>query len=121
MAKIMVVDDEKHITELLFELLSSNGYEVEIANSGEEALEKLKSFMPDLMVLDLMMPGMSGRSLAEKIVQNPDYKSIRIVFLTVAHFLEQGLRQLKEWGVKDYLTKPFDNEDLLKRIAKALE
>lgn len=118
--KIMVVDDEPHLVELLGAILETEGYEVIRCHDGREALEKLEAVKPDLAILDMMMPGMSGREVCEQIRKNPKTKDIKVIFLTVARFSETGKDVLKELKVFDYITKPFENEDLIKRIKKAL-
>ncbi len=118
--KIMVVDDEESILTLVKALLESEGFEVITVSSGEECLERLKTVKPDLILLDMMMPGMSGRETCERIRANPETKDIKVAFLTVARFSETGKETLKKMKVLDYITKPFENEDLVKRIKKAL-
>ena len=116
--KIMAVDDEEHIVELVKVLLEQEGYEVITALNGKECLEKLKTVKPDLILLDMMMPGMSGREVCEKIRGDPKTKNLKIAFLTVARFSETGKDVLKKMNVADYITKPFDNDDLIQRVKK---
>ena len=116
--KILVVDDEENIRELVSAVLARAGFEVETASDGAECIEKLKTLKPNLVLLDMMMPGMSGRETCEKIRANPKTKSLKVAFLTVAKFSESGKETLKKMNVADYITKPFDNADLIKRIKK---
>ncbi|MEM7815922.1 MAG: response regulator [Candidatus Aenigmatarchaeota archaeon] len=118
--KIMIVDDEESLVELVRAIFGQEGFEVIYAYSGAECLEKLKTEKPDLILMDMMMPGMSGRETTEKIRKNPKTKDLKIVFLTVARFSEVGKDSLKGLNVLDYITKPFDNKDLVKRVKKAL-
>jgi CheY-like chemotaxis protein len=118
--KIMVVDDEEHILELVKAILETEGYEVITAASGPEALEQLKKAKPDLILLDMMMPGMSGRETCEKIRANPKTKNLKVAFVTVARFSEVGKEVLSKMHVLDYITKPFDNKDLVNRVKKLL-
>lgn len=118
--KIMVVDDEISLQELARAILEREGFEVIIAADGKDCLEKLKTAKPDLIILDMMMPGMSGRETCEKIRADPKTKSLKVIFLTVAKFSETGKDVLKKMNVFDYITKPFDNNDLVKRVKKAL-
>ena len=118
--KIMVVDDEPHLVELLGAILETEGYEVIRCHDGREAIEKLETVIPNLVVLDMMMPGMSGREVCEQIRKNPKTKNLKVIFLTVARFSETGKDVLKKLNVADYLTKPFENSDLINRIKKAL-
>jgi CheY-like chemotaxis protein len=118
--KVMIVDDERNLRELISAILEPEGYEVIQAEDGEDALEKLKTIRPDLILLDMMMPGMSGREVCEKIRANEKTKDLKVVFLTVARFSELGKEELKRLKVLDYITKPFDNNDLIKRIKKII-
>ncbi len=119
--KIMIVDDEESLVELVKALMEQENYEVIPAMSGKECLEKLKTVKPDLILLDMMMPGMSGREVCESIRKDPETKDLKIAFLTVAKFSEAGKDVLEKMDVLDYITKPFDNQDLVKRVKKALE
>jgi CheY-like chemotaxis protein len=116
--KIMIVDDEESLIELIRAVMEQEGYEVTTAINGEEALNKLKSVKPDLIILDMMMPGMSGREVCDKIRSNPETKDLKIIFLTVAKFSEAGKDVLKKMKVLDYINKPFNNDDLTKRVKK---
>lgn len=118
--KIMVVDDEKSLQELVRAILEKEGFDVITASDGNECLGKLETVKPDLILLDMMMPGMSGREVCEKIRANPKTKGLKVIFLTVARFSEAGKNTLKKMQVMDYITKPFENEDLVKRVRKAL-
>ena len=90
------------------------------AADGKECLAKLKKIKPDLVLLDMMMPGMSGREVCEKIRADPKTKNLKVVFVTVARFSEMGKNTLSKLKVVDYVSKPFDNTDLIKRVKKAL-
>ncbi len=118
--KIMVVDDEESLIELVSAVMEEENYEVITAMSGEECLEKLKAEKPDLIILDMMMPGMSGREVCEKIKANPKTKDLKVAFLTVAKFSETGKNTLTEMKVLDYITNPFYNDDLKKRVKKMI-
>ncbi len=117
---IMVVDDEESLLELLRGVLESEGFDVVTVASGQECLTKLRTVRPDLILMDMMMPGMSGRETTEKIREDLKLKTLRIAFLTVARFSESGMKSLKDLDVKDYITKPFENQDLVKRVKKIL-
>ncbi len=118
--KIMVVDDEESLLELARAILEKEGFEVITASDGSECLQKLKAVKPDLILLDMMMPGMSGRETCEKIRADPKTKGLKVAFLTVARFSEAGKDTLKKMNVSDYITKPFENDDLVRRIKKML-
>jgi CheY-like chemotaxis protein len=118
--KIMIVDDEDNILELVKAVLENEGFEVITASEGNECLEKLKTIKPDLILLDMMMPGMSGREVCERIRANPDTKDLKVAFLTVAKFSEAGRDVLEKMNVSDYITKPFENSDLIAMVKKIL-
>ena len=119
--KIMIVDDEPSLRELLRAILENENYSVITAENGQECLDKLKEEKPDLILMDMMMPGMSGRETTEKIRSDTKTKGIKVAFLTVAQFSEVGKSKLGELKVSDYITKPFDNADLIKRIKKIVK
>lgn len=117
---IMIVDDKIDTVNMVKALLSSQGYNVISADNGKDALNTLKEVenKPDLILLDMFMPEMSGREVCEKIRQTDEIKDVKIVFFTVASFSDKGKQILKELDVADYITKPFENQDLLRRIKK---
>lgn len=117
---IMVVDDEGHILDLVSSILEVEGFNVVRVSDGYQCLQELQKNKPDLILLDMMMPGMSGREVCEKIRLDPKLKGLKIAFLTVANFSEIGRNVLKTLGIVDYITKPFNNKDLVKRVKKAL-
>lgn len=118
--KIMIVDDKKDTVEMVEALLTAKGYNVESANNGKDALEQLKNFdeKPDLILLDMFMPEMSGREVCEKIRSDDALKDLKIAFFTVASFSDKGKETLESLNVSDYITKPFESQDLLRRIQK---
>jgi len=116
--KIMVVDDEETLVELVKAVLEQEGLEVISADSGKECLKKLDKAKPDLILMDMMMPAMSGRETVEKIRKNSKTKDLKIAFLTVVRFSDIGKDALKNLNVLDYITKPFDNDDLVERVKK---
>lgn len=113
--KILVVDDEKSINDLIRLDLEFEGYIVDSAYDGAEALEKVDSFHPDLIVLDVMLPKVSGFDVCKRINME---KNIPIILLTAKTDVIDRVLGL-ELGADDYLTKPFDNRELLARV-KAL-
>lgn len=118
--KIMVVDDEENLLILVSKLLEPQGFAVITAESGHECLELLKKEKPDLLLLDMMMPGMSGMDVAKAIRANPKTKNLKIVFLTVVRPGEVRSDRLKRIKALDYIEKPFDNRDLIRRVKKLL-
>ncbi|ASA25236.1 response regulator transcription factor [Paenibacillus donghaensis] len=113
--KILVVDDEPGIVHAIAYALRREGYEVETARDGEEALERVRSFRPDALVLDVMMPKLSGYDVCRKLENRDD---IGIILLTVKNDIVDKIVGL-ELGADDYMTKPFEIRELLARV-KAL-
>lgn len=116
--KIMIVDDEENICVLVKELLGREGFKVETAMSGAEALAKLRKFPVDLVLVDFFMPEMNGRELCEEIRKDAKLKSLKLAFLTVAQFGKGGQEEIKKLKMLDYIQKPFDNQDLVNRVKK---
>lgn len=121
--KILAVDDEKHIVRLVQVNLERQGYEVVTASDGKEALEKVASEKPDLLVLDVMMPYMDGFEVLQNLRRNPETREIPVIMLTAK---AQDADVFKGWqsGVDCYLTKPFNPMELItfvKRIFKSLD
>jgi two-component system KDP operon response regulator KdpE len=110
--KVLVVDDEPQIRRVMRVILTGERYEVIEARSGESALERFREFLPDLVLLDLNMPGMSGLETCREIRDTSD---VPIIILTVRHE-EQRMVELLDAGADDYVTKPFSREELLARI-----
>lgn len=107
--KIAVIDDDMHINNMLCELLSREGYEVIRAFSGGEALAALENTTPDLVLLDLMMPGLSGEQVLPKI------SGIPVIVMSARADVGSKVELLLS-GAADYVTKPFDTKELLARI-----
>lgn len=118
---LMIVDDESSMRELVSAIMELAGYEVVTASTGEECMARLKTVRPDLIIMDMMMPGMTGKETVEKIRGDPRLRDIRVLFLTVTTFSDMRKVEIKKLVVIDYILKPFDNEDLLQRVAKALK
>lgn len=117
---ILVVDDEEHLLELAKALFEGEGHRVITAPNGYECLKILETTKPDLVLNDMLMPGMSGKELTEYIRKNPDTKDLKVAFLTVVHLAETGKSALKKLDIADYITKPFDNEELVRRVNRIL-
>jgi len=119
--KIMLVDDEDDIRNVVKLVLDDEGYEVISTSGGEQALEKLKTVKPDLILIDFFMPNMSGLDLCKKIRADPKIQKLKCAFLTVSNFGDEGAKQLKKLNVLDYIQKPVKNEELVRRIKKILD
>lgn len=113
MKHILIVDDDVHINQMLEEVLTSAGYKVTHAYSGTEALLLIPSIKPDLILLDLMLPGLSGEEIIDKIAHIP-------VIVISAKIDTKNKIALLLNGAVDYVTKPFDVDELLARIVAQL-
>ena len=113
--KILIVDDINENLALLCELLQDEGYKTFSANSGELALASLKKNIPDLILLDIRMPGMSGFDVCKQIKQNKKLTKIPIIFLSSVTEINEKLEGFR-LGAVDYITKPFHKEELLVRV-----
>lgn len=118
--KIMIVDDEPDVVDLVKLVLKSEGYDVVTAGSGKEALEKIGKEMPDLVLLDIMMPGMDGWEVHQKIKSNPKTQGIPVAMLTAKSQSIDKMIGLHVVQVDDYITKPFGRSELLERVKKIL-
>ncbi|RPH93613.1 DNA-binding response regulator [candidate division KSB1 bacterium] len=118
-ALILIVDDEEDIREMLRYNLVREGYQVILAETGEQALESVKTTMPDLVLLDLMLPGMDGLEVCRQIKQQPEASHIRIVMIT-AKAEDVDVVVGLESGADDYIIKPFSPRILIARIKNIL-
>ena len=117
---VLVVDDVERNLQIVGELLTQQRYEVMLATSGESALERVKARKPDLILLDVMMPGIDGIEVCRRLQADPTTADIPIIFVTAAHDSELAVKGLNEGGV-DYVTKPFHAPELLARVATHVE
>jgi len=117
--RILAVDDEQDIIELLSYNLSREGFEVTTASDGEEALKKIGEKSFDLIILDLMMPGVQGMELCRILRNDPKTKNIPIIMLTARTEEVDRILGL-EMGADDYITKPFSPRELIARIKAVL-
>ena len=116
MTRIMVVDDEPDIVYLVSKMLEREGYDVFSADSGEEAVEKLKTERPDLILMDVMMPGMNGWETSKKIKANPELSKIPIAMLTVKSSQNDMEKSFDYGGVNAHIPKPIINKKMLNTI-----
>src|SRR5262245_33491389 len=119
MTNILVVEDDKAIQELLSYWLGHSGYKVSQSLSAESALESIKRELPDVLVLDWMLPGMSGLALAKQLRADRRTRALPIIMLTARGDEPDKLAGL-EHGADDYITKPFSPKELLARIKAVL-
>ena len=115
----MVVDDEPLIVKVVKDIFKEEGYKVITALSGQECLEKLKNSSVDLILLDIMMPGMDGWDTCAKIKSVKKTEKIPIVFLTAK--TDPVSKSMGRLASADYITKPFDMKDLKKRIDSVIK
>ncbi|MEJ2406072.1 MAG: response regulator [Candidatus Thiodiazotropha sp.] len=113
--KILVVDDNASNLRLLLELLTEKGYTVYAAISGELVLDFVKSRLPDLILLDIKMPGLDGYEVCRRLKANESTRSIPIIFLSALEDQRDKVKGFQAGGV-DYITKPFQSEELLARV-----
>lgn len=116
---ILIVDDEEDILELIKYNLKNEGYEILTAVTGERAIEVAKDYLPDLMVLDLMLPGVDGLEVTRYLKNNQETMDIPIVMLT-AKGEESDIVAGLELGANDYMSKPFSPKELTARIRAIL-
>ncbi len=115
--RILVVDDELPITELLQMALTFEGYDVSVASSGREALEVMRTTKPDLLILDVMMPGMDGFTLVRRLRE--ERNDVPVLLLTAKDAVEDRVQGL-QLGSDDYVTKPFSLAELVARVEAIL-
>jgi two-component system alkaline phosphatase synthesis response regulator PhoP len=113
--KILIADDEADILEIIQFNLHAEGYEVATAKNGDQAFEKAKSFQPDLIILDVMMPGKTGLEVCDLLRMNPAFNETLIIFLTALSDEGTEIKGL-ESGADDYLTKPIRPKVLLSKV-----
>jgi two-component system, OmpR family, response regulator VicR len=119
--KIMVVDDEPDVVDLVKLVLESDGFSVVTAYSGKEALDKIDREMPDLVLLDIMMPQMDGWEVYSRIRASPVTKDIPVAMLTAKSQSIDKMIGLHVVKVDDYITKPFGRSELLERVKRILK
>ncbi|MBW1865288.1 MAG: response regulator [Deltaproteobacteria bacterium] len=117
---ILIVDDEPNIVIPLQFLMEQNGYNTLVAQSGEEALEMISKEKPDLVLLDIMLPGVDGFEVCEIIRLNPEWRNTRVIFLT-AKGRDVDIAKGMVLGADEYITKPFSNQQIIDAVKKLLE
>lgn len=118
--KILIVDDEEQNIRLMSSLLEAMEYKTEAASNGEEAIKKIRECKPDLVLLDIMMPGMDGFEVCTKIKESPDIQHIPVVMVTALADRNSKLKGL-DVGANDFLTKPIDRSELMLRVKNLLK
>jgi DNA-binding response OmpR family regulator len=115
--RVLLVDDEPMVRETLGQVLSDEGYVVDLAVDGETALERVHAARPDAILLDLMMPGMNGRQFLQALRDEPAYACVPVMIMTAVHGLEINLATL---GASEVVEKPFNVDELLNKVALAV-
>lgn len=118
--KILIVDDEPSITLPLQFLLQQNRFEVMVVHSGEEALTALDRFEPDLVLLDVMLPGLDGFQVCQTLKATPRHQTRKVVFLS-AMTRDMDIAKGSTLGADAYITKPFSNSDVVRQINGLLD
>ncbi len=112
---ILIVDDDPTVLKLLKDILTADHHVVRLFNNGELALRSVMAEAPELILLDVRMPGMNGFEICRRIKENPRWKDIPVIFISAASDVEDKVRAFKECGV-DYITKPFQKEEVSARV-----
>jgi FixJ family two-component response regulator len=118
MHKILIIDDDKDMRSVLSDLARSGGYEAFSAGSGKTALKKISTHSPDLILLDIRLPGIDGMTLLERIKEID--RNILIIMMTGHGDIRDAVKAMK-LGAFDYITKPFNNDEIIAAIKKALQ
>ena len=117
--KILIIDDDKIVQLMLKAVLSSHGFDVVSTFTGEEGLVMAKSEMPDMIILDVIMPGIKGRAVCQKIKADPQTKAIPVLFLTAKDSEDDVAAEL-ELGAVGHITKPINSMSLVRKIKQIL-
>lgn len=118
-AKILIVDDEPNIVIPIHFLMEQNGYNVAVAYNGNDAMAAVDTFQPDLIILDLMLPGMDGFEICQQIRENPAWSHIRIIIVT-AMGREANMAKGIAMGADAYVIKPFSNAHMVQQVKTLL-
>jgi CheY-like chemotaxis protein len=117
--QILLVDDNTTNLQVLFQALSTENYELLVAQSGEQAIETAAAARPDLILLDIKMPGIDGFEAFERLRAAEETSQIPIVFLTAQANVE-SIERAKDLGAEGYLTKPFKFDEIIARVREIL-
>jgi DNA-binding response OmpR family regulator len=115
--RVLVVDDEPMVRETLGQVLTDEGYAVDLAVDGNTALARVRAARPDAILLDLMMPGMNGRQFLQALRQDPSYEDVPVLIMTAVHGLSVNPATL---GASEVVEKPFNVDELLNKVALAV-
>jgi len=118
--RVLIVDDEENIVISMEFLLNQAGYALEIARNGQEALTKVATFTPDLILLDVMMPKINGFEVCRRVRENPAWQTIKIIMLT-AKGREVEVTKGLALGANAYIIKPFSTKELMAQVDHILD
>jgi DNA-binding response OmpR family regulator len=118
--EILIVDDEPSIVVPVQFLMQQQGYNVLVAEDGHDALDMIYKYQPDLVLLDIMLPGIDGYEVCEIVRLNPKLRDVKIIFLT-AKGREVEIAKGLALGADDYITKPFSNAELIAKVKTVLD
>ncbi|MCC5849691.1 MAG: hybrid sensor histidine kinase/response regulator [Verrucomicrobia bacterium] len=113
--RVLIVDDHPTNIDVLYDFLTDKGFEVLVAEDGKSALSRLQYAQPDIILLDIMMPGLDGFETCRQLKENPETAGIPVIYMTALDHLEDKMKGF-ESGAVDYITKPFQNQEVLARI-----
>ena len=117
--KVLIIEDAKHVVMMLESRLRANGYEVISAYDGEQGLERAQKEKPDLIIMDIMLPKLTGDEVCKKLKQDKELATIPIIVLT-ALARRQDIKLAEQLGVDAYITKPFMPDVLLSKIGELI-
>ncbi len=118
--EILIVDDEPNAVVPIQFLMEQQGYKVMTAERGEDALDLIYQYKPDLVLLDIMLPGIDGYEVCEIVRLNPNYRNVKMIFLT-AKGREVEIAKGLALGADAYITKPYSNAELVAKVKEILE
>lgn len=119
MKKVMIVDDDGDLRSMTELLMKNEGYETLTATEGNDFLQKVSTFSPDVVILDVMMPGLSTKEILDQLQKNN--QTAKVILFTAVHYSNEEKENIKKkWNVVDYISKPFDADALIEAVQKQL-
>lgn len=113
MKKLLIIDDDEDISAMLFLLLRSKNFDVEVVIKSEDIFYKVKTYQPDIILLDVFLTGYDGRVICKQLKFHPDYKHIPVIMISGD---DDVLQTAQQYGANDFIQKPFEADDLLTKI-----
>jgi len=113
MNKLLIIDDDEDISAMLFLLLRSKDFEVAVVTKSEDIFHKIKTYQPDIILLDVFLTGYDGRVICKQLKFHPDSKHIPVIMVSGD---DEVLQTVKQYGANDFIQKPFEEDDLLSKI-----